>query len=110
MSKYKITYKGGMIKKLSEKENLPEHVFDETSLPHGIIETLDETRIIDIGGTYGDPNVGNPIQYDHLYIEHEKSDTLIEVYNLSIFIMIAEDPYLHRVFKVMTQFQKLIKF
>ena len=36
------------------------------------------------GSTYADPNAGDPIQYDHLLIEHDQGDVEIVVYNRAV--------------------------
>jgi len=33
--------------------------------------------LLDLGGTYGDPNAGDPIQYNALRIEHDQGDVEI---------------------------------
>jgi len=35
---------------------------------------LDPHHRLDLGGTYGDPNVGDPIQSDQLHVEHEQAE------------------------------------
>ncbi len=37
--------------------------------------------LLALGCTYGDPNAGDPIQYDELRIEHDQGDVEIVVYN-----------------------------
>ena len=36
---------------------------------------------LDLGGTYRDPEAGDPIQYDELRIEHDQGAVEIVVYN-----------------------------
>ena len=38
-------------------------------------------HLLDLGGTYGDPETGDPVQYDQLRIEHDEGDVEIVVYN-----------------------------
>ncbi|MFZ0453005.1 MAG: hypothetical protein WCE54_07115 [Ignavibacteriaceae bacterium] len=109
MKIHKITYKNGMIKNLNEKEKMPAYFFDENSLPDNILDLMKQTKIIELGGTYGDPKAGNPIQYDHLTIEHDEGTTTIEAFNISIFLLFAEDPYIKKVFQVLIQFQLLVR-
>ncbi len=39
---------------------------------------------LDLGGTYPDPEAGDPIQYDELRIEHDQGAVEIVVYNRAI--------------------------
>jgi len=45
---------------------------------------LDPHHHLDLGGTYGDPQAGDPIQYDELRIEHDEGDVEIVVYNRAV--------------------------
>jgi hypothetical protein len=45
-----------------------------------VLALLDH-HLLDLGGTYGDPDAGDPIQYDELRIEHDRGDVEIVVYN-----------------------------
>jgi hypothetical protein len=42
--------------------------------------------LLDLAGTYGDPNVGDPIQYDELRVEHDQGVAEIVVCNRSILL------------------------
>jgi hypothetical protein len=33
-----------------------------------------DAHLVNLGGTHGDPSVGEPVQYDELRIEHDRSD------------------------------------
>ena len=48
-------------------------------LPEEVLALLDP-HLLGLGGSYGDPNVGDPMQYDYLRIEHERGAVEITVY------------------------------
>jgi hypothetical protein len=103
----KITYRGGMIEKLSDKDKLDEIVLTEDEIPQNILDVIDETKIYEIEGVYGDDKVGVPIQYGLLSIEFDNNSVTIEAFNITIFVVKTNDPYIKRVFKVMAQLQRL---
>jgi hypothetical protein len=105
----RIFYSGGMIKNKFDKEKLVKLEFNENNLPKEISDVIEETKIYEIPGIYGDEKAGNPIQYDKLEIEYENKTIVIEAYNIAIFLFYAEDPYIKRVFKVLAQFQVLAR-
>jgi len=43
------------------------------ALPDDVLALLDH-HLLDLGGTYGDPEAGDPIQYDQLHVEHEQAE------------------------------------
>ena len=52
---------------------------------------------LDLVGTYGDPNEGDPIQYDELRIEHEEGDVEIVVYNRAILLFRSDSEVVRRI-------------
>ena len=53
--------------------------------------------IPDLGGTYGVPEAGDPIQYDELRIEHDQGDVEIVVYNRAILLFMTDSEPVRRV-------------
>ena len=46
-------------------------------------------HLLDLGRVYGDPNAGDPIQYNALRIEHDQGDVEIVVYNRAILLFMT---------------------
>ena len=44
--------------------------FEAADLPEDVVALVD-AHLLDLGGTYGDPETGDPIQNDALRIEHD---------------------------------------
>ena len=59
----RVIYRGGMVKHLRESERLPATTIEAADLPEDVLALLDH-HLLDLGGTYGVPEVGDPIQYD----------------------------------------------
>src|SRR2546425_4774665 len=57
--------------------------FDAADLPEDVVALVD-AHLLDLGGTYGVPEAGDPIQYDELRIEHDQGDVEIVVYNRAV--------------------------
>jgi len=55
-----------------------------------VLALLDQ-HLLDLGGTYGDPEADDPIQYDELRIGHDEGAVEIVVYNR----VIPCSPFLH---------------
>ncbi len=54
-------------------------------------------HLLDLGGAYGDPNGGDPIQYDELRIEHDQGDVEIVVYNRAILLFSTDSEAIRRI-------------
>jgi len=57
--------------------------FDAADLPEDVVALVD-AHLLDLGGTYGVPEAGDPVQYDELRIEHDQGDVEIVVYNRAV--------------------------
>jgi len=57
----------------------------------------DLTRLLDLGGTYGDPETGDPIQYDALRIEHDQGAVEIVVYKRAIPLFMSDQDAVRRI-------------
>ena len=60
-----------------------------------VLALLDH-HLLDVAGTYRDPNAGDPIQYDHLLIEHDQGDVEIVVYNCAILLFMTDSEAVRR--------------
>ena len=58
-------------------------VIEGADLPEDVLALLAHHHL-DLGGTYRDPEAGDPIQYDELRIEHDQGAVEIVVYNRAI--------------------------
>jgi len=61
-----------------------------------VLALLDQ-HLRDLGGTYGDPNAGDPIQYDQLRIEHDQGAVEIVVYNRALLLFVTDSEAVRRV-------------
>src|SRR5882724_8054081 len=64
----RVVYRSGFVKRLREAAHLPAITIEATDLPGDVLALLDH-RLLDLGGIYGDPEAGDPIQHDHLRVE-----------------------------------------
>src|SRR5947209_10340850 len=79
----RVSYRSGFVKRLRESRHLPAITFEAADLPEDVVALLD-AHLLDLGGTYGVPEAGDPIQYDELRIEHDPGDVEIVVYNRAV--------------------------
>ena len=68
-------------------------------LPADLLALLDP-HLLDHTGTYGDPNAGDPIQYDELRIEHDQGEVEIVVYNRAILLFATDKEAVRRIHQV----------
>jgi hypothetical protein len=57
----RVSYRTSLVKHLREAVRLPVITFGAPDLPEDVV-ALVEAHLLDLGGTYGNPVVGDPIQ------------------------------------------------
>ena len=95
----RVSYRSGFVKRLRESRHLPAITFEAADLPEDVLALLDQ-RLLDLGGTYGVPEAGDPIQYDELRIEHDQGDVEIVVYNQAIMLFVTDTKSVRRIHQV----------
>jgi len=103
----RVVYRHGMIKSLSSLHGLKKQVFVGDDIPREVIAAIDENHLLKAGGKYGDREAGNPIEYDHLVIEHPKGRTEITFYNRGISLLLGDNETERRIHRVCTILQGL---
>src|SRR3989442_12851303 len=87
----RMSYRTGFVEGLAEAGHLPHlpaTTFEPADLPEDVLALL--YRLLDLGGTYGDPQAGDPIQCDELRIEHDQGDVEIVVYSRALLLFTTE--------------------
>src|SRR5881397_2091275 len=85
----RVAYRSGFVKRLDDVGSLPVWSIDGSHLPEDVRELVE--LLLDLGGTYGVPEAGDPIQYDELRIEHDEGYVEIVVYKRAILFMSDHD-------------------
>jgi len=78
----RVSYRTGFVQRLDEAR-LPVITIEAADPPDDVLALLDPDHL-DLGGTYGVPESGDPIQYDERRIEPDQGDVGIVVYNRAI--------------------------
>ena len=95
----RVSYRSGFVKRLEEAARLPAITFEAADLPEDVVALVD-AHLLDLGGTYGDPQAGDPIQYDEVRIEHDQGVVEIVVYNRAILLFTTDSEAVRRIHQV----------
>ena len=60
-----------------------------------------DRHLLDLSGTYGDPNAGDPIQYNTLRTEHDQGAVEIVVYNRALLLSMTDSEAVRRIHRVL---------
>ncbi len=92
----RVSYRAGFVKRLRESRRLPATTFEPADLPDDVLALLDR-HLLDLAANYGDPEAGDPMQYDERRIEHDEGDVEIVVYNRAILRFTTDSEAVRRI-------------
>jgi hypothetical protein len=96
-------YSDKQIKELFESmsvEDLPAKVWHAEEIREDAKKAIEQEELLNLGGTYGDKDVGSPVEYDHLKLVTADKTTEITVFNRGITLIFTNDErvrWIHRV-------------
>lgn len=102
----RIEYRQGMLETLKQAGALPARVWSGSEIPDEIHEAISAERLAELGGTYGDPEAGDPIQYDHLTLASKDGVVKIEIFNRAILLFLTDDERIRRIHRVLCKLDR----
>ncbi len=103
----RVEYRQGMIETRARAEALPARVWSGAEISEEIHKAIRTERLAELGGTYGDPEAGDPIQYDRLILTSQDGVVKIEVFNRAILLFLANDERIRRIHRVLCKLDKV---
>jgi hypothetical protein len=97
-----------MLATVEQARGLPFEAWSGERIPETVREAVRRERLDELDGTYGHPDVGDPIQYDHLRLALRDRLVEIEVFNRAIFLFSTEDETLKPIHRVLCQLEDLM--
>ncbi len=100
----KIEYTHSMADSLDNpqhQELIQATILEHPNIPGDIMQVMEEERISELQGDFGDPSVGDPIEVDHLLVDTDRGLHELRVFNRGIMLLMTNDERyrrLHRFF------------
>lgn len=104
-----ITFRSGMVDKLSETSKCPAIILNAPEIPADILKQMQEDDYKSLKVRYGDPSLGEPIQYDYLEIASSSGVKTLEVFNRAILLLSNNTDETRRVHRIVYAVEKHIK-
>ena len=95
-----------MLDEVNDTSDLRPIVLEGATLSRDVLVAILDNGLLNAGGVYGDPRVGEPIQYDELVFEHAERKTSIRVFNCAIGIFRTKDEIYVRVHRVCAKIEQ----
>lgn len=97
----RIEYRHGMLERGMRPEDLPLSVWHRAMAPKELIQAIAEEDLYSLAGVYGDPEVGDPVEYDYLKLVLIDGIVEITVFNRGLTLFFSDDPRLRRIHRAL---------
>ena len=104
----KIEYCHGLLEKGKQATDLPVKVWRSSQINAEIIRSLHNEDILNLGGVYGNKDMGDPPEYDHLRIVLTDDEVQIEFFNRGISLLTADSETYRRIHRFLCVLDKHI--
>ena len=101
-----IEYCRGMLEKGMKPENLPVEVWRGAKIPADVRAAVNEEDLLNLGGVYGDRNIGDPVEYDHLKLILTDDTVEITVFNRGITLFTSDDEKVRCIHRVLCKIDR----
>lgn len=102
-----IECRHGMLEKGIKPESLPVKVWRGARIPSDVKKAINEETLLNLGGVFGDKNVDNPVEYDHLKLVLTDDNVEITVFNRGITLFMTDDERVRRIHRVLCKLDKV---
>jgi hypothetical protein len=96
-----IEYRRGMLETGTKPEKLPVKILRGIDIPAEVRAAVSEEGLLKLGGVYGDRNIGDPVEYDHLRLILTDGVVEITVFNRGITLFVSDDERVKRIHRVL---------
>lgn len=96
-----IEYRRGMLEPGMKPGALPVKTWRGVKIPVEVRKSINAEDILNLGGTYGDKDAGDPVEYDHLRLVLTHDVVEIEVFNRGITLFTTNDDRVKRIHRVL---------
>lgn len=104
----RIEYRRGMLETGAKADGLPIRAWQGPEIPEDVRRSIQEEGVLDLGGVFGDRDVGDPIEYDQLKLMlADPAVVEIEFFNRGITLFVTDDEKHRRIHRVLCRLDRL---
>ena len=95
-----------MLEEGMKTEDLPVKVWRGAKIPNDVRKAINEEDLLNLGGTYGDKSIGDPVEYDHLKLILTDDTIEITFFNRGITLFMSDNEVVRRIHWVLCMLNK----
>jgi hypothetical protein len=96
-----VTYARAMLDRVADAAKVPSTTLDGENLPGLVIDGIDRERLGELAGEWGEPDAGEPIEYERLRVAYERGSFEITLFNRGVMLIFCDDERVRRMHRVL---------
>ena len=102
----RIEYRTGMLEDPQQAAGLTVKILCSAEISANARKAIDEERLVELAGVYGDRNASDPVEYHDLKLTFGDDTVEITVFNRGIALLTSDDDCVRRIHRVLCALPK----
>ena len=96
-----MTYTRAMLDHVANAATVPSTTLRGETLPPVAIDAIERERLEELAGEWGEPDAGEPIEYERLCVAYERGEFEITLFNRGIMLIFCDDERIRRLHRAL---------
>jgi hypothetical protein len=96
-----VTYTRAMLDHVADAATVPSTTLRGETLPPVVIDAIERERLEALAGEWGEPDAGEPIEYEQLHVTYERGAFELTLFNRGILLIFYDDERIRRMHRAL---------
>jgi hypothetical protein len=96
-----VTYASAMLDRVADAAAVPSTTLRGETLPPVVIDAIERERLEELAGEWGEPDAGEPIEYEQLHVAYERGAFELTLFNRGILLIFSDDERVRRMHRAL---------
>jgi hypothetical protein len=96
-----VTYAHAMLDRLTDAAAAPRTTLRGERLPPVVIDAIRRERLDELAGEWGEPEAGEPIEYEQLHVVYARGAFELTLFNRGILLIFSDDERVRRLHRAL---------
>lgn len=96
-----VSYARAMLDRVADAAAVPSATLTGETLPPVVIDAIQRERLDELAGEWGEPDAGEPIEYERLCVAYERGAFEITLFNRGILLIFYDDERIRRIHRAL---------
>jgi hypothetical protein len=96
-----VSYTRAMLNRVADVATAPSTTLRDETLAPVVIDAIERERLDELAGEWGEPDAGEPIEYERLRVAYERGAFELTLFNRGILLIFSDDERVRRMHRVL---------